>query len=64
MGGDFFLIDTAKIKLGKIVRVCSQKGKCRLIAPIEEIDWNMRTVIVHNFMNVKQSIPFDRLKEL
>jgi len=56
------MIDKRKLKIGQPVRVMSQKGKCRLIAPIKAVNWHLETVTVYNFMGVKQVIPFDRLK--
>lgn len=56
------MIDKSKLKIGQPIRVMSQKGKCRLIAPIEAINWQLKNVTVHNMMGVKQVIPFDRLK--
>lgn len=58
------MIDKSKLKIGQVVRVISQKGKCRLIAPVESVNWVLKNVTVHNLLGVKQVIPFDRLKEL
>ena len=58
------MIDKRKLKIGQPVRVLSQKGKCRLIAPIKAINWQLKNVTVENFVGIKQVIPFDRLKEL
>jgi hypothetical protein len=58
------MIDKRLLKIGQPVRVLSQKGKCRLIAPIEAVNWQLENVTVHNRMGVKQVIPFNRLKAL
>jgi hypothetical protein len=58
------MIDRSKLKIGQPVRILSQKGKCRLIAPIEAVNWQLENVTVHNFMGVKQVVPFNRLKEV
>lgn len=58
------MIDRKKLKIGQPVKILSQKGKCRLIATVEAINWQLETITVHNFMGVKQVIPFNRLKEV
>lgn len=57
-------IASHELKIGMVVKCCSQKGKCLLIAPIEFIDRINRQIHVTDRLGHKKTYPFDRLKPL